>query len=320
MSSDSSSSRRPPIRLHADFAALAARIPRGVRFGTSSWTYPGWCGLVYASPYPKMRPSAPLLGQYARFPLFGTVGIDSSFYRPLEPETLGEYAAVLPPEFPCVSKVWDRITVHTFSRHDKLHPGEQNPDFLNPALFADEVLGPMREHFAEHTGPFVFELQAIPRSARLSAGAFAAALDRFLGALPRDAPYAVELRNPEYVSEPYFAVLREHDVAHVFNSWTRMPSIGEQLDREDSITAPFIVARALMAPGHTYEDSVDAFAPFDRIQAPRLDVRADLLRLIRAALGRGLGIYVLVNNRLEGNSPLTIAALAEMLVAESDAQ
>ena len=303
-----------------DFAALAARLPRGVRFGTSSWTYPGWCGLVYSSPYPKTRPSAPLLGQYARFPLFGTVGIDSSFYRPLEQETLREYAAELPPGFPCVSKVWDRITVHTFGRHEKLHSGEPNPDFLNAALFEDEVLGPMREHFSQNTGPFVFELQAIPRSARLSAGGFADTLDTFLGALPRDAQYAIELRNAEYLSEAYFAVLREHDVAHAFNSWTRMPSIGEQLDREDAITAPFVVARALMAPGHTYEDSVDAFAPFDRIQVPRPDVRADLLRLIKAALGRGLGIYVLVNNRLEGNSPLTIAALAGMLVEESDAQ
>lgn len=304
----------------SDFASLAARIPRGVRFGTSSWTYPGWCGLVYSSPYPKSRPSAPLLGQYAKFPLFGTVGIDSSYYRPLEPDALAEYARELPAGFPCVTKVWDRITAHTFSKHDKLQPGERNPDFLNAALFEDEVLGPMREHFGDHLGPFIFELQAIPRTARLPPPAFAHELDRFLGALPRDAHYSIELRNPEYLSEAYFAVLREHDVAHAFNSWTRMPSIGEQLDLESSITAPFVVARALMAPGHTYEDSVDAFAPFDRIQMPRPDVRADILRLVKAALGRGLGIYVLVNNRLEGNSPLTIAALAEMLIAESDAQ
>ena len=303
-----------------DFAALAAHIPRGVRFGTSSWTYPGWCGLVYSTPYPKTRPSAPLLGQYAKFPLFGTVGIDSSYYRPLEPEALAEYAAVLPPGFPCVSKVWDRITVHTFGAHDKLHPGERNPDFLNAALFEDEVLGPMREHFGGHAGPFVFELQSIPRNSYLSPSGFAAELDRFLGALPRDAQYAIELRNADFLTDPYFAVLREHDVAHAFNSWTRMPSIGEQLDLGGSITAPFVVARALMVPGHTYEDSVDAFAPFDRLQAPRPDVRSDLIRLIKAALGRGLGIYVLVNNRLEGNSPLTIAALAEMLGEESDVQ
>ena len=33
-----------------DFSAeaeLAARLPAHVRFGTSSWTFPGWAGLVY---------------------------------------------------------------------------------------------------------------------------------------------------------------------------------------------------------------------------------------------------------------------------------
>lgn len=299
-----------------DFAALAATIPASVRFGTSSWTYPGWCGLVYQAPYPKRSPSAALLREYARFPLFGTVGIDSSFYRPLEAEVLAEYAAQLPPGFPCVSKVWDRITVHTFAgAREKQRAGAANPDFLDAALFEDVVLGPCREHFAGHTGPFVFELQAIPRRAGVTPERFTERIDRFLDALPRDAQYGVELRNPEYLTPAYFAVLREHDVAHVFNSWTRMPSIGEQLDLEGSITAPFVVARALMAPGRTYEDSLDAFAPYDRIRDPQPQVRADLVRLIRSAVGRRLGAYILVNNRLEGNSPLTIAGLVELLAA-----
>ena len=32
---------------HAAAAALAARLPREVRFGTSSWSFPGWKGLVW---------------------------------------------------------------------------------------------------------------------------------------------------------------------------------------------------------------------------------------------------------------------------------
>ena len=34
-----------------DFAALARRIPPLVRFGASSWNYPGWRGLVYHRTY-----------------------------------------------------------------------------------------------------------------------------------------------------------------------------------------------------------------------------------------------------------------------------
>ena len=33
------------------FAALAGRIPPLVRFGASSWNYPGWGGLVYHRAY-----------------------------------------------------------------------------------------------------------------------------------------------------------------------------------------------------------------------------------------------------------------------------
>ena len=76
-----------------------------------------------------------MLGEYARWPLFGTVGIDSTFYRPPAPETLEEYAAQLPDGFPCVSKVWNGISAHSFSQaQDRKRAGEANPDFLDPDL------------------------------------------------------------------------------------------------------------------------------------------------------------------------------------------
>ena len=37
----------PPTPAPPDVAALARRIPPLVRFGASSWNYPGWRGLVY---------------------------------------------------------------------------------------------------------------------------------------------------------------------------------------------------------------------------------------------------------------------------------
>ena len=82
----------------------------------------------------------------------------------------------------------------------------------------------------------------------------------------------------------YFAVLREHGVAHVFNSWTRMPPIGDQLDLPGALSGPFIVARALLQQGRTYDEAVDAFAPYDRIQDPSPALRRDLVRLIETAV------------------------------------
>lgn len=297
-----------------DLARLREAIPPNVRFGTSSWTYPGWKGLVYARDYPATGASADMLAEYARFPLFATVGIDSSFYGPLTEKALKGYAAALPPEFPCVSKVWDRITVHTFAKaREKDRGGQLNPDFLNAELFLSDVWDPLERHFAEHRGPLVFEFQAIARQDKVGPQDFADRLDRFFGKLPSQGRYAVEVRNPEFLTPAYFAVLREHDVAHVLSSWTRMPSIGMQLDLGAAITASFLVARALLRPGRYYADAVDAFAPYDRIRDPNPELRADLVRVVEAAERLRLPAYILVNNRAEGSAPRTIAAVAALL-------
>lgn len=299
----------------SDFDGLAARLPSQVRLGTSTWTYPGWQGLVYSREYPATGATVAMLAEYARHPLFRTVGIDSFFYRPPSIRTLQDYGAVLPADFRCVSKVWDRITARTFhSPRDAARSGERNPDWLNAGRFVSEVLEPMQVHFSGHLGPLVFEFQAIGKHEECSGDQFIEALDRFLGAIPVGPPYAVEVRNQEFLTPAYFAVLRDHGVAHVFNSWTRMPPIGEQLLLHESVTAEFIVARALLRPGRTYEKAVSAFAPYDRIREPNPALRQDLVALARTAINLRIPAYVIINNRAEGCAPLTIAAVAEMLV------
>jgi len=298
----------------AELERLRAAIPESVHFGTSTWTYPGWQGLVYSRAYPEAGASAEMLAEYARFPLFTTVGVDSSFYGPPKPNTLASWGRVLPRGFQCVSKVWDRVTVHTFAEtREKARAGQRNPDFLNAQVFIDEVWGPYQEHFADHAGPFVFEFQTISWRDEVSPQGFADLLDRFLDRLPPDGSYAVEVRNPEFLSPAYFAVLREHDAAHVFNSWTRMPTMGEQLDLAESITGSFIIARALLRPGRTYAEAVKRFAPYDRIREPSPELRADLVRLVETSRRLRIPAYLLANNRAEGNAPLTIVAVARMV-------
>src|SRR5919107_750900 len=252
------------------FDQLSRRIPTEVMFGTSTWNYPGWQGLVYHKDYGSRGAAARMLEEYAAFPLFRTVGIDSSFYAPPTEEVLRGYAERLPPEFPCVSKVWNQVTVQTFAKALGRHTG----------------IGP--EEFARR-------------------------LDEFFTALPREGQYAVEVRNEEFLTPMYFAVLREHGVAHVFSSWTRMPAIGDQMDLPGSLTASFIVARALLRPGRSYDEAVDAFAPYDRIQAPTPELRRDLPRLVETAVRTRIPAYLLVNNRAEGSAPHTIAEVARLL-------
>lgn len=301
------------------FEQLSGRVPPNVRFGTSTWNYPGWRGLVYQRDYGPKGAAAKMLEEYAAFPLFGTVGIDSSFYGPPTEEVLRSYAGHLPRGFPCVSKVWSQLTVHTFTKaQDPARAGKVNADFLNPDLFLEEIYQLYQQYFADNTGPFVFEFQTLAKSSGIDAEGFATRLDEFFSALPREGQFAVELRNDEFLTPMYFAVLREHGVAHVFNSWTRMPPIGHQLDLPGSISGPFIVARALLRPGRTYDEAVDAFAPYDRIREPNPKLRRDLVRLVEAAVKTRIPAYLLVNNRAEGSAPLTIAAVAEMLGLEEE--
>ncbi|HET7600058.1 MAG TPA: DUF72 domain-containing protein [Gemmatimonadales bacterium] len=289
-------------------------MPPLVHFGTSSWNYPGWRGLVYHAEYKGRGASTEMLREYARFPLFRTVGIDSSFYAPPSESVLRGYAERLPPGFPCVSKVWHHLTVHTWTKaQDRAKAGQRNPDFLNPQLFLEAVYEPYGAWFADHAGPFVFEFQQLSRATGVGAQEFAERLDAFFAELPREGRYAVEARNAEFLTPAYFAVLRQYDVAHVLNSWTRMPSIGEQLDLPGVLSAPFVVARALLRPGRTYDEAVDAFAPYDRIHEPIPELRRDLVRLAATAAKARIPAYILVNNRAEGSAPLTILEVARAI-------
>jgi len=302
----------------AELVQLAQRLPANVRFGTSTWTYDGWAGDVYHRAYRGAQP-ARRLEEYIRYPLFRTVGIDSAFYEPPEAEVLAAYARALPPGFPCVSKVWDRITAKRFNQDLRWGnlAGQLNPDFLNAGLFKDAVLGPYERAFRDHAGCFVFEFQAMRGKDLTDPRRWADELDGFLRQLPRDFRYAVELRNAELMSDVHGEVLARHGVAHVFNSWTEMPPIGEQLELPWTLPASFTVARALLRPGRKYVDAVKLFEPYDRIRDPQPGQRQDLLRLVAEALRRRIEALILVNNRLEGNAPATIRALAAALTGEA---
>src|SRR5207245_10802492 len=110
------------------------RTPIPLSAGVATPTYAGWTGYVSHRAYRGAQP-ARRLEEYARYPLCRTVGIARAFYDPPSEEVLGAYARSLPPGFPCVSKVWDRITAQRIDR-------KPNPDFLNADLFKEAVLGP----------------------------------------------------------------------------------------------------------------------------------------------------------------------------------
>jgi uncharacterized protein YecE (DUF72 family) len=205
-------------------------------------------------------------------------------------------------------KVWSEIT-------SRVSPSTRamNPLFLSPSAFLDAVLGPVTEAFGTHAGPFVFELAPMRDAELPRRGELPDLLSRFFEALPRGHRYAVELRNRELFTPAYLKALKAHGVAHVLNYWERMPPVGEQLDVPGIFTADFVVSRLLIPPGERYAEKKAEFAPFDRIVTPQPGLHDDIARLVEAARLLGAELFVIVNNKVEGSSPLTIRALAERM-------
>jgi uncharacterized protein YecE (DUF72 family) len=309
---------RPPEaerleREHAEAAVIASRLPNGVRFGTSSWSFPEWAGLVYSRAAKVGELAREGLSEYARHPLLTTVGIDRSYYAPIPAPDLVRYAEQLPPGFPCCAKAPESVTSAVRPARSGGSRGERNPDFLDPRPFVEEVLGPFRELFLEHTGPFILQFPPAPLSLRPAPEEFAAKLDAFLGALPRDFRYAVELRDPKLLTRDYRDALAAHGVAHVYNYVTAMPMPARQAERIPIGSAPFAVIRLLLRPGTTYGARREEMMPFNRLTDVNPDMRREVVSLVRMAADSGIPVSVLVNNKAEGCSPLTIRALAEML-------
>jgi uncharacterized protein YecE (DUF72 family) len=131
--------------------------------------------------------------------------------------------------------------------------------------------------------------------------------------LPAGFRYAVEVRNLEFLGPEYFAVLAVRNVAHLFNAWTRMPELAEQIARPAAFTADFTVAQALLRRGRAYEKAVAMFEPYQRVQEPDPRSRAALADLAERGRRQHKPTFLLVNNRFEGNAPATIEAVVDAL-------
>ncbi|MCX6551708.1 MAG: DUF72 domain-containing protein [Acidobacteria bacterium] len=296
------------------YRVLATSLPPQLMMGTSSWSFPGWQGMVWARKRSTSVLAKEGLHEYAQHPLLRTVGIDRSYYAAIPDDDLQRYAEQLPDGFPCCAKAPAAVTSPTIPGLNRHQP---NPDFLSVERFVREVLDPFSRCFSRHAGPFILQFSPPSNTHATEASAFLEGLDRMLGELPRDFRYAVEIRDKWALTSAYRDVLARHGAAHVYNYWSAMPMPGAQVRTMPPEEQPFVMVRLLLRPGTWYEDQKQVFAPFDTLVEPDDEMRRDVLDIIRRAATGGRQTYVLVNNKAEGSAPLTIEALAERFVAES---
>jgi uncharacterized protein YecE (DUF72 family) len=298
-----------PAAQPAEIRDLAARLPPGIHLGGSTWSFPGWAGLVYDRPYPTARLAREGLSAYARHPLLRAVGIDRTHYRPLPAEDLASYAAAVPDDFLFLVKAHEACTLAHFPDHPRYgaERGQRNPLFLDPAYAAAEVVASYASGLGAKGGALLFQFapQDLGPPRR-----FAARLQAFLTALPQGPQYAVELRNRELLTADYAAALAAAGACHCLNVHPRMPDVRVQAHLAGVATGRMTLGRWLLGTGATYEGASKRFAPFNRLRAPDPAARRALAELASEALAAGRRFLLTVNNNAEGSAPLSIAALA----------
>jgi uncharacterized protein YecE (DUF72 family) len=300
-----------------DRVGLGARLGKlaqeGIWIGTSSWKYEGWLGQIYdreryvsRGKFSKKRFEAECLAEYAE--TFPVVCGDFSFYQFPPPEFWRKLFTAAPERLRIALKAPEEVTCERFPKHARYGPraGTINETYLNADALKALFLEPLAP-YAARLAPIIFEF-----GARTAAPVeFLDGLDVFLGALPKGFRYAVEVRNREYLASLYFDVLKARGVAHVFNSWTRVPPIAEQMSLPGAFTTDFTVTRALLRPGRAYEDAVATFAPYDQMRDENPEARDAMRKLIQRMREERRSAYIFVNNRLEGNAPETIQAIVD---------
>jgi uncharacterized protein YecE (DUF72 family) len=298
---------------------LHALAERGIFFGTSSWKYEGWLGSIYSpdryatrGKFSKKKFEETCLAEYTR--TFPTVCGDFAFYQFPTAEYWARMFDATPPGFLFGLKVPEDITVTAWPKHARYgqRAGRENEHFLDAKVFARYFTKLLEPH-RDQVGPLIFEFGTFNKSTFPTPSDFVARLDAFLGALPEGFRFGVELRNPEYLSPAYFDMLSAYNVAHVFNAWTRMPTLADQVQLPGVFTADFTVVRALLKKGRSYENAVKTFEPYREVQEPNESARGGMKEIVRQSMARKKPAFVFVNNRLEGNAPGTIEAVVDLL-------
>jgi uncharacterized protein YecE (DUF72 family) len=169
------------MQSHPDRELLRAEV----RIGTSGWHYKHWKGPFY----PRDLPASRMLDFYLRH--FDTVEVNNSFYRLPKPGAFASWRDATPAGFLFAVKA-SRFLTH----NKKLKDPENALDNLLPRA---AELGPK-------LGPILFQL---PPKWRCNAER----LEAMLAILPRELRYAFEFREPSWLCEDVYRILRRYNAA-----------------------------------------------------------------------------------------------------------
>ena len=156
-----------------------------VRIGTSGWHYKHWIGRYY----PEDIKPAQMLEYYLRD--FDTVELNNTFYHLPKESSFDAWRTSVPAKFLFAVK-GSRFITHMIKLKD---PDRGIWNFMPRAQLLGRKLGPV--------------LWQLPPGWKVNVER----LEEFLEKLPRGVRYAFELRNPTWMTDAVYEVLRKHNAA-----------------------------------------------------------------------------------------------------------
>ncbi|WP_257462395.1 DUF72 domain-containing protein [Archangium lipolyticum] len=308
-----------PAEQPEDVRALGEQLPPGLHLGTSSWSFPGWKGIVYDREATAARLSREGLAAYSRHPVLRTVGVDRTFYAPIPASAFADYAAQVPPGFRFLVKAHEACTLARWPVHQRYGDlrGQFNDRFLDAAYARDLVVAPFVEGLGEKAGPLVFQLPPQHPEDLSEGGPFVERLHAFFSALPRGPLYAAEFRNESLLTEALAQALADVGVCPVLAAWKNMPPVERQAVRTKALNAPALVVRWMLPPNLDYEEARRRYFPFDKLVDEDVRTREAIARVSAAALGAGRPVFVTLNNKAEGSAPLSAVLLARSVMSRT---
>lgn len=307
---------------------LGERLPTAIHLGTSSWSFPGWTGLVFAlrngKPATEQQLARHGLAAYAAHPLLRTVSLDRTFYAPLTHDEFAAYARHVPERFRFVVKAPAAFTDPVLRKPGSGEAARDNPSFLDAATAAATFIGPALTGLGAKAGPLVFQFPPLGRRLVADVPRITARIAAFMAVLrgrtPAAVTLAVEVRNPELACPLFAAGLRDSGAVPCLAVHACMPPVDEQaavfgLDRDDCPLP--LVARWNLHAGHRYEEARQSYFPFDRLVEEDLPTREALARLATRAAAGGRAVFITINNKAEGSAPRSVEKLAAAIDAAS---
>jgi uncharacterized protein YecE (DUF72 family) len=292
---------------------LRQSLPSLIHFGTSSWSFAGWQGLVYASCHSESQLSRAGLSAYSAHPLLRAVSLDRTFYAPLSEAEYQHYARQVPPHFRFLVKAPMALTSSYLRTDDGRFT--DSPFYLDVNYAIDSFIAPATAGLGRNVGPLVFQFPPQGKHAVAEPDAFINRLYRFLRDLPPGIRYAVEVRNRELLTTRFFKCLETTQTQFCIASHAAMPSPASQIQllqtQAPALLAGDFICRWSLHAGFKYEDAKARYYPFDKLVDEDVESRHAIADAIASATKAGKTSIVTINNKAEGSAPLSVLRLAE---------